>query len=227
MAFAHLIRNELFNTLVAQFVGSSVAPVAIRWVLVRDPHGRCEPHALLWTDQRVEATQIVEWCVMRWPVDVTFHDVRTHLGVDTQRHWSDLAMVRTTPALFGLFSLVTLCAFHFLDGQPFPIRHAAWSANVFPTFSDPLACVRQKLWPSSFLACRPPKLLWSPFPRPFSSVWSRRLLSPREHDPMWITSSSAPRSFPAACFNLVAHPVPTNCATRDKQRSRKMRENRL
>ena len=39
---------------------------------------------------------------MRWPVEVTFHEVRTHLGVETQRQWSDLAILRTTPALLGL-----------------------------------------------------------------------------------------------------------------------------
>ena len=36
--------------------------------------------------------------------------VRTHLGVETQRQWSDLAIARTTPALLGLFSWTTLAA---------------------------------------------------------------------------------------------------------------------
>ena len=45
--------------------------------------------------------QIVEWFVMRWQVEVTFHEVRTHLGVETQRQWSDLAIARTTPGLAG------------------------------------------------------------------------------------------------------------------------------
>jgi hypothetical protein len=70
--------------------------------------------------------------------------------VETQRQWSELAILRTTPALLGLFSLVTLFAHHLLDGQPFPVRQAAWYAKTLPTFSDTLAFVRQRLWPSSF-----------------------------------------------------------------------------
>ncbi len=80
------------------------APVPIRWVLIRDPQGDIQPQALLCTDLRIEAPQIIEWFVLRWQLEVTFHEVRSHLGVETQRQWSDLAIARTTPALFGLFS---------------------------------------------------------------------------------------------------------------------------
>jgi hypothetical protein len=48
--------------------------------------------------------------VSRWQLEVMFQDVRAHLGVETQRQWSDLAILRTTPALLDLFSLVTLWA---------------------------------------------------------------------------------------------------------------------
>jgi DDE superfamily endonuclease len=129
---------------------SPVPPVPIRWVLIRDPEGTFEPHALLCTDQRVDAVQLLEWFVLRWPMEVTFHEVRTHLGVETQRQWSDLAIVRTTPTLLGLFSLVTIFAQQLLDGQAFPVRQAAWYTKTLPTFSDTLAFVRQHLWPSTF-----------------------------------------------------------------------------
>jgi hypothetical protein len=128
---------------------SPIPPVAIRWVLIRDPQGQYEPLALLCTDQQAEALQIVEWFVLRWTVEVTFHEVRAHLGVETQRQWSDLAILRTTPALLGLFSLVTVFAQQLLEGQPFPVRQAAWYSKALPTFSDTLAFVRQHLWPSS------------------------------------------------------------------------------
>src|SRR5260370_10187454 len=103
---------------------SAARPVAIRWVLIRDPQGKYEPMALLCTNQEAKAAQIVEWFVLRWTVEVTFHEVRAHLGVETQRQWADLAILRTTPALLGLFSLVTIFAHHFLDGQSFPVRQA-------------------------------------------------------------------------------------------------------
>lgn len=108
--------------------------------------------ALLCTQQQADALQIVEWFVLRWTVEVTFHEVRAHLGVETQRQWSDLAILRTTPALFGLFSLVTIFAQQLLQGQPFPVRQAAWYPKALPTFSDTLAFVRQHLWPSAFFS---------------------------------------------------------------------------
>src|SRR5436189_1720457 len=126
--------------------------VPIRWVLIRDVEGKFEPQALLCTDQTISAPQIVEWFVMRWQVEVTFEEARAHLGVETQRQWSDLAILRTTPALLGLFSLVTIFAQQLLDGQAFPIRQAAWYAKALPTFSDTLAFVRQHLWPSTFFS---------------------------------------------------------------------------
>jgi hypothetical protein len=129
---------------------SPVPPLPIRWVLIRDPQGQLEPIGLLSTDQNADPVQILEWFVLRWTVEVTFHEVRTHLGVETQRQWSDLAILRTTPALLGMFSLVAIFAHQLLDGQLFPVRQAAWYAKTLPTFSDTLAFVRQHLWPSTF-----------------------------------------------------------------------------
>jgi hypothetical protein len=135
---------------------SPVPPVAIRWLLIRDPAGKYEPMALLCTDQQAEALQIVEWFVLRWTVEVTFHEVRAHLGVETQRQWSDLAILRTTPALLGLFSLVTIFSHQLLGEQPFPVRQAAWYSKALPTFSDTLALVRQHLWPSTLFSVSSP-----------------------------------------------------------------------
>ena len=127
--------------------GKPVVP--IRWVLIRDPLGKFEPQALLSTDQTAAAQQIVEWFVLRWQVEVTFEEARAHLGVETQRQWSDLAILRTTPALLGLFSLITLFAHQLLQGNELRPRQAAWYQKQLPTFSDTLALVRQQLWPIS------------------------------------------------------------------------------
>lgn len=81
---------------------------------------------------------------------MTFQEVRAHLGVETQRQWSDLAIARTTPALLGLFSLVTLVAHHLQGSQQFSIRRAAWYAKPLPTFADTIAVVRQYLWQEYF-----------------------------------------------------------------------------
>jgi hypothetical protein len=140
--------------------------VSIRWVLIRDPDSKFDPTALLCTDQAICPAQIIEWFVLRWQVEVTFHEVRTHLGVETQRQWSDLAILRTTPALLGLFSLVTLFAHQLLDGHALPIRTAAWYDKTLPSFSDTLAFVRERFWPMAFSFISPSKPDMVEIPRP-------------------------------------------------------------
>jgi hypothetical protein len=120
--------------------------VPIRWVLIRDPKGKFKPQALLCTHQKITPQQIVKWFVRRWQVEVTFHEVRAHLGVETQRQWADQAIARTTPALLGLFSLVTLLAHTHAEEGKLPARQTAWYTKPLPTFSDALAIVRQVFW---------------------------------------------------------------------------------
>jgi hypothetical protein len=77
---------------------------------------------------------------------VTFEESRAHLGIETQRQWSDPAIERSTPLLFGLYSLVTLFgqALH-PDGQ-IPVAQAAWYRKQTATFRDVLALVKRHLW---------------------------------------------------------------------------------
>jgi hypothetical protein len=125
---------------------SGKPPVPIRWVLIRDPQGDYETIALLSTSPLLEPLQIVNWFVQRWQVEVTFEEVRAHLGVETQRQWSDKAIERTTPILLGLFSWVTLAAHLLVERAQLSVRQAAWYVKERPTFSDALCAVRQQLW---------------------------------------------------------------------------------
>jgi hypothetical protein len=77
--------------------------VPIRYVLVRDVAGPFKPQASLCTDLQADLLEIVCWFVRRWSTEVTFAVARRHLGMETQRQWSDKAIARTTPALLGLF----------------------------------------------------------------------------------------------------------------------------
>jgi hypothetical protein len=120
--------------------------IPLRWVLVRDPQGRFDPQALLSTDPALTAGEIVGYYVRRWQVEVTFEESRRHLGVETQRQWSDAAIARTTPVLLALFSVVTLLATRLVRDGRFPVRTAAWYAKPTPTFSDALAVVRAQWW---------------------------------------------------------------------------------
>ena len=125
---------------------SGKKPVPIRWVLIRDPQGEYETISLLSTSLELAPLQIINWFVQRWQVEVTFEEVRAHLGVETQRQWSDKAIERTTPILLGLFSWITLAAHLLVESAQLPIRQAAWYVKKRPTFSDALSAVRQQLW---------------------------------------------------------------------------------
>ena len=84
---------------------------------------------------------------MRWQLEVTFQEMRRHLGFETQRLWSEMAIRRTTPALLGLFSVVTLLAHDRMRQAAGGFRRqAAWYHKSYPTFADALALVRKELW---------------------------------------------------------------------------------
>ncbi len=130
----------------AVWYSTGLFAVPLRWVLVRDPRGRFKTQALLCTDLEADPGKVLSWFVMRWQLEVTFQEVRRHLGFETQRQWSDLAIQRTTPALLGLFSVVTLFAHQRLTQAAGAFRQVAWYHKTHPTFSDALALVRKELW---------------------------------------------------------------------------------
>jgi hypothetical protein len=140
------LRLMEFASATAVWYHTGKPPVPIRWVLIRDPAHHYESVALLCTNSTYAPEQIIEWFVRRWSIEVTFEEARAHLGVETQRQWSDLAILRTTPALLGLFSWVTLIAHSLFQTQPPPIQQSAWYAKPLPTFADALAAVRHLLW---------------------------------------------------------------------------------
>ena len=125
---------------------SGKPPVLIRWVLIRDPQGAFASQALLCTDTSADPARILEWFVLRWQLEVTCQEVRTHLGVETQRQWLDLAIARTTPILPGLFSWTTLAAHGLQKRRPMTQRRAAWYDKPSPAFVDTIALVRRHLW---------------------------------------------------------------------------------
>jgi hypothetical protein len=83
---------------------------------------------------------------MRWQMETTFQEARRYPGVETQRQWSDMAIRRSTPALLGLFSLLTLFAHQRMALSTEAVGRVAWHLNPHLTFSDALALVRKELW---------------------------------------------------------------------------------
>lgn len=141
-------------------------PLAIRWVLVRDPLGDFPSTAFFSTTLSFSPIQILTCFILRWSLEVTFQESHAHLGLETQRQSSDLAIQRTTPALLGLFSLITLFAFRLTadNALPLPVRSAAWYVKSHPTFSDVIAFVRFFLWKNLKFSGSTPKFGLGLFP---------------------------------------------------------------
>jgi hypothetical protein len=120
-------------------------PVAIRWVLARCPDDSFEPAAFFCSDTHISAKQLIVRFALRWNIEVSFEELRAFLGFETQRQWSDRAIERSTPCLFGIFSLVTIMA-RTLYPTELPVRQTSWYIKEEATFSDALAAVRKHLW---------------------------------------------------------------------------------
>jgi hypothetical protein len=131
---------------------SGMPVVPLRWVLIRDPLGQFETQALLCTDQQATPAFILDCFVQRWQMEVTFEETRAHLGVETQRQWSDKAIARSTPCLFGLYSIVTLLAQQLFATDQVYLRHAAWYHKPQATFSDTIASVRRWCWSHEYFS---------------------------------------------------------------------------
>jgi hypothetical protein len=140
-------RKVEMTSATAVWYSTGLFAVPVRWVLIRDPEGEFKTQALLCTDLDADPKKILRWFVTRWQLEVTFQEMRRHLGFETQRQWSDMAIGRTTPALLGLFSLVALFAHQRIrEAAGVFRRQAAWYHKRHPTFSDALALVRKELW---------------------------------------------------------------------------------
>jgi hypothetical protein len=125
---------------------SGMSPVRIKWVLIKEEQGKAQPAALLSTNTELSEQQIISYFIRRWSMEGTFEQVRTHLGVETQRQWSDQAIALTTPSLMALFSITALWADDLQQKQPLPKADTAWYKKELPTFSDALSAVRSEIW---------------------------------------------------------------------------------
>ena len=150
--------------------GQPVLP--LRWVLVRHGDAQDPPRAFFSTCPSDQASDMVACFIKRWSIETTFEESRPHLGFETQRQWSDLAIERTTPCLLSLYSLVVLLAHDlYLDGR-LAVRRSAWDGKEQATFSDALAAVRQHLWEAEYFSTSTPDTEWVEIPR----VYLQRLM---------------------------------------------------
>lgn len=117
-----------------------------RWLLTRDPSGKRPPKSLFATGLTQTAEQMSRDFMKCWSLDVTLEEGRAPVGIETQRQWSDLAIERPTPLLFGLSSLVALFGRALYPDGPVSLAQPAWSRTQTAPFRDGLAGVRRHLW---------------------------------------------------------------------------------
>lgn len=127
-------------------------PIPIRWALIVDPTGKLDPLPLMSTDPLITPERMVELFVDRWGLEVTFEETREHLGVETQRQWSDKAIARSTPVLMGLYSCVCLMANQLRQVEPLKAGASSWHQKEHITFSDMLRAVRMVIWRDNLIS---------------------------------------------------------------------------
>ena len=144
------IARVLSNT--CMWGADGATPIPIRWALIVDPTGKLDPLPLMSTDPLMTPERMVELFVDRWGLEVTFEETREHLGVETQRQWSDRAIARSTPALMGLYSCVCLMANQLRRVEPLKAEVSSWHQKEHITFSDMLRAVRMVIWRDNLIS---------------------------------------------------------------------------
>lgn len=124
--------------------------VAVRWVFVHDVQGTHRDEYFYSTDPAMPPQQIVSLYTGRWSIEVTFQEVRVHLGFATPRNWSRKSVLRTAPCLLGLFSVVSLIFHRHTRGQGMRPVSRPWYAKAEITFGDAMTCVRRLCWSEVF-----------------------------------------------------------------------------
>ena len=120
--------------------------VPVRWVFVHDLTGTHRDEYFYSTDPALAPETIVGLFTGRWSIEVTFQEVRAHLGFTTVRNWSRQSVLRTAPCLLGLFSLVSLIFARASQSRSPKVASAPWYPKTEPTFSDAMRAVRRLCW---------------------------------------------------------------------------------
>jgi len=151
-------------------------PIPIRWVLMKDPEGKLDPLPLMSTNPLLSPEEICQLYIDRWGIEVTFEESREHLGVETQRQWSDPAIARSTPVLMMLYSVVCLAALRLWERRSFNPEKTAWHQKEHVTFSDMLREVRFLIWKENLIFGKGEKMPSRENLTPEMAEWMEALL---------------------------------------------------
>ena len=138
------VEERLVATLDCLWDPSNGGIIQIRLVFIRacDEDPKAPVFCLITSASLLSIEEIASFYSMRWSQEVTHREVREYLGMETQRQWSDLAIQRCTPLLFGVYSLVFLIIHQLYGQNAVPTGQAAWYQKREPAFSDLLNSIR-------------------------------------------------------------------------------------
>lgn len=120
------------------------AQAYVRWVSVLDPHsGRTD--YFYSTDPTLAPEQIVRRYARRWNLEVSFQEIREHLGFESTRQWKQRSVLRAAPLLLGLYSVITLLWTTQFAAGTTP-RGTLCYHKPEPSFADAIFQVRKALW---------------------------------------------------------------------------------
>lgn len=140
-------KELLIYTGVHLWYAYGIPPLPIRWVLIKDPLNENEAMVLFSTNIKHSPKKIIEIFVSRWSIEVTFEESRRHLGIETQRQWSDKGIERTTPCILASFAITVLMGHKLAEEtkSKIPIQETSWYSKNHLTFSDVLHFVKMSI----------------------------------------------------------------------------------
>jgi hypothetical protein len=138
--------------------------VAVRWVYVHDCTGTHRDEYFFTTDLSLCPKQIVECYTQRWSIETTFQECREHLKLESTKCHSQQTVLRVTPCLFGLYTIVVLLYLQLPDLLRLPIM-VSWSGKSTTTFADMITCVRRAIWQQWFFQTSTKTAPFSKLPR--------------------------------------------------------------
>ncbi len=124
--------------------------VPIHWVFVRDREGTHRDEYFYTTDVGMSVEQLIGYYTGRWTIETTFEEVRSCLHLETTRGWCRETVLRVTPCLFGLYSVVA-SLYNELPARR-RVGSIEWPGKVGVTYSDALAAVRRWVWAEGVFA---------------------------------------------------------------------------
>jgi hypothetical protein len=119
--------------------------VEVQWLYVHDCTGTHRDEYFFTTDITMKPQQMVECYTQRWSIETTFQECREYLKLESTKGYSQQTVLRFTPCLFGLYTMVVLLYLQLLHHSS-TLRAIFWRGKSTVTFSDMITCVRRALW---------------------------------------------------------------------------------